>query len=80
VTLGVSFHEAAQREFDGATDFYAMERLAPGATFVDAVERAVGQPASTRSRASFCGDACARRVWPAFLSRYCTPSSALGFE
>ncbi len=28
MTLGVSFHEAAQREFDEATDFYAMERVA----------------------------------------------------
>jgi toxin ParE1/3/4 len=41
VTLGVSFHEAAQREFDEAADFYAMERTSLGAAFVDAVEHAV---------------------------------------
>jgi hypothetical protein len=41
VTLGVSFHEAAQREFDEAADFYAMERTSLGAVFVDAVEHAV---------------------------------------
>ena len=41
MTFGVSFHEDAQREFDEATDFYAMERTSLGAAFVDAVERAV---------------------------------------
>ena len=41
MTLGISFHEAAQREFDEATDFYAMERTSLGAAFVDGVERAV---------------------------------------
>ena len=33
MTLGVSFHEAAQREFDEATDFSAMERTSLGAAF-----------------------------------------------
>ncbi len=42
MTLSVAFHEAAQREFDEATDFYAMERVSLGAAFVEAVERAVG--------------------------------------
>ena len=41
MTLGVSFHEAARRELDEATDFSAMERTSLGAAFVDAVERAV---------------------------------------
>ena len=41
MTLGVSFHEAAQREFDEATDFYAMERTSLGATFVAAIEHTV---------------------------------------
>ena len=51
MTLGVSFHEAAQREFDEATDFYAMERTSLGAAFVDAVERAV---AHARERPESC--------------------------
>lgn len=42
MTLSVSFHEDAQREFDEATDFYAMERVSLGVAFVEAVERAVG--------------------------------------
>ena len=41
MTRAVSFHEDAQREFDEATDFYAMERVSLGRAFVEAVERAV---------------------------------------
>ena len=35
------FHEEARKEFDEATDFYAMERAPLGRAFVSAVERSV---------------------------------------
>ena len=43
MSLGVSFHQDAQAEFDEAVDFYAMERASLGVGFVEAVERAVAR-------------------------------------
>lgn len=41
MSLGVSFHEDAQAEFDEAVAFYAMERVTLGEGFIQAVEHAV---------------------------------------
>ncbi len=41
MTLAHSFHEDAQREFDEAAGFYAMESVSLGLAFIEAVERAV---------------------------------------
>lgn len=51
MTLSISFHEDVQKEFDEATDFYALERMSLGAAFVEAIERAV---AHVRERPESC--------------------------
>ncbi|MDP2182165.1 MAG: type II toxin-antitoxin system RelE/ParE family toxin [Actinomycetota bacterium] len=40
MSLGISFHEGAQAEFDEAVAFYAMERVSLGEGFIQAVEHA----------------------------------------